>query len=235
MSESDRNWKKTDLCIAKKFINTSSFSWDKKQTDELKWCCWNTVASPLSSYVIEIQKSASVSVTHFNNNDVLFSACSCFIYSTTVWQFFYNYNFFVCVCVIVCVYVHVHPFVKNQNTDRWLLDVFAECLLLISGSCCAQWNMQQHLNTALCDMTWGYNEAIHSSAAIFIHEQECMEWVTWAVWSWFPVWARRALIWSTLSSRLSEVPSVSSMVWIEMISDRSISCSSVKLCACVIS
>lgn len=95
--------------------------------------------------------------------------------------FSHNYTAYVsvsvCVFVIMCIYLHVHSCVKNQNRGRWLLGAFAEWLLLISGSCGAQWHMQQYLNTAWM-VTWhgGYTEAIHSSAAIFIHEQECMEW-----------------------------------------------------------
>lgn len=56
--------------------------------------------------------------------------------------FSHNYTAYVsvsvCVFVIMCIYLHVHPCVKNQNRGRWLLVVFAEWLLLISGSCGAQ-------------------------------------------------------------------------------------------------
>lgn len=71
---------------------------------------------------------------------------------------------------MLSIQVHAHPTMKNQYTDTWLLNMFTECLLLISNSCSAQW----HLNTALCDTVRGYDRAIHSSAAIFIHQ--CMEW-----------------------------------------------------------
>lgn len=63
---------------------------------------------------------------------------------------------------------------NNQYTGRWLPNMFAECLLLISGSCCAQW----HLNTALCDTVPGYDRAIFSCTAIFISSS------VWSDLSW---------------------------------------------------
>ena len=89
----------------------------------------------------------------------------------------------VSVCSIMCIYVHVHPLVKNQNTGRWLLGrvcrvfpaYFKQLLCSVARAAAAL------KHSFVCDMTLGYSQAIHSSAAIFRQEKECMDGATWAV------------------------------------------------------
>lgn len=94
----------------------------------------------------------------------------------------------------------------QHKTDRWLLAVLAEY------SYCVQWHVH-HLNTALCDMVWGYNRAGCSSVAIFIQTGS-----RWSDLSHF-------ILISLLNHKVlqSQTPSSSLTAWNEMISDRSIS------------
>lgn len=89
------------------------------------------------------------------------------------------------------VFGHVH----------WVFTVYFKQLL------CSLAHAAALKHSFLCDTTWGYTRAIHPSAAIFILESVYAELygVTWVVSSGFPAWARWGIIWSPLSSWLSEV------------------------------
>lgn len=157
-----------------------------------------------------------------------------FLHSTTAWHFsVITLHMSLCVChhvyLCACLPWREEPQYR-QMVVRRVCRVFTA---YFRPPLCSVAHAAALKHSFVCDMRWGYSGAIHSSAAIFIHAR--VYGVTWVVWSWFPAPTRWALIWSTLSSRLSGVPSHNPLFYNKMFSERSISCSSVKLWPCVIS
>lgn len=148
-------------------------------------------------------------------------------------MFYFLELLFHSVCLSLFV-LHVHPLVKNQNTGRWSLDAFPECLLLIPGQLLRSVAHAAALKHSFVWHDAGLQQG-HSLLSGYFYTGAGVNGATWAVWSRFPVRPRLVLIWSTLSSCLSQVPSLSSAVCYKVISDPTISCSSVKLWGCVIS
>lgn len=138
---------------------------------------------------------------------------------------------FHCVCLLLCMFTLS---VKHQNSGRWSLDAFTECLLLIPRQLLCSVAHAAALKHSFVWHDAGLQQG-HSLLSGYFYTGAGVNGATWAVWSWFPV--RPRLVPNLILSIILAVAGPKSQLsgWLSSDLRQTISCSSVKLWGCVIS